>query len=139
MTAQPHHHRAHPDHHPDEPVVMTITPAGHAALDRAAAHLAAAIDTDTPESIAQGLAALYGLDIEHLAEFSGSDAEGRGGAEPWPGLRPATDAVYADGWRMQLPGWWPHRPDEPHDCHRQGHWTRDGSQLVLACCGLNAT
>ncbi len=142
MSAQPHHLPAHPDHL-DEPVVMTLTPAGHAALDRVAAHLAAAIDTDTPESIAEGLAALYGLDISQLVDLHdiSQDATGQdgGGAGRWPVLRPATDRVYADGWRMQLPGWWPHRPDEPHDCHRQGHWTRDGSQLVLACCGMDAT
>lgn len=144
MSAQPQHIADHPDFL-DEPVVLTITPAGHAALDRVAAHLAAAIDTDTPESIANGLAALYGLNIAVLVDLvdtgHNTPVQDGGGAEAggWPVLRPATDRVYADGWRMQLTGWWPHRPDEPHDCHRQGHWTRDGSQLVLACCGLDAT
>ncbi len=47
--------------------------------------------------------------------------------------------IYAAGWRQQLPGTWPHYPDEPHHCHTAGHWTRDGRQLVLACCGLDAT
>jgi hypothetical protein len=133
MSAQTHAHQQRD--------VLTITPAGHAALDRVAAHLAAAIDASTPESIAAGLAVLYRLDISDLADnaLDEEPPESGGVVGPHPPLRPATDRVYADGWRMQLPGWWPHRPDEPHHCHRQGHWTRDGSQLVLACCGLDAT
>lgn len=46
--------------------------------------------------------------------------------------------IYADGWRTQMPGSWPHYPDEPHHCYPVGHWTSDG-RLVLACCGLDAT
>lgn len=47
--------------------------------------------------------------------------------------------VYADGWRRQLPGDWPARPDEPHEHHPGGFWTRDGAQLVVSCCGLDGT
>ncbi len=78
-------------------------------------------------------------DVRQALRRAAADGGGAGPAgEDHPVLRPATDRVYADGWRMQLPGWWPHRPDEPHDCHQQGHWTRDG-RLVLSCCGLDAT
>lgn len=41
--------QTHPHHE-----ALPITAAGHAALDRVAAHLAAAIDTSTPQSIANG-------------------------------------------------------------------------------------
>ena len=47
--------------------------------------------------------------------------------------------VYADGWRRQLPGDWPSRPDEFHEHRRYGFWTRDGAQLVVSCCGLEVT
>jgi hypothetical protein len=93
---------AHAQRRPD---VLTITPAGHAALERVAAHLAAAIDTSTPATIAKGLAALYRLEVTALLDAEPEPPAHAGGvAGRYPPLTPATDRGYADGRRMQLPG-----------------------------------
>jgi hypothetical protein len=143
MTAQPEHQ----PHGQDDPHVWNLTLAGHAALDRLAAQLADAIDTSTPESIADGLAALYVPDLYVLfdhVQVSDEDRDivwpARAGTGPYAPLKPhAPGVVWADGFRQQLPGWWPHYPDEGHRHHRSGFWTRDGEQLVLTCCGIDGT
>ena len=143
MTAQPLHQ---PDQ-PDQSTVWNLTPAGHAALDRLAAQLGDAIDVSTPESIAEGLAALYNPDLHVLfdhvevREEDGDDAcPARDVTSPYAPLKPhAPGVVWADGFRQQLPGWWPHYPDEAHRHYQSGFWTRDGDQLVVTCCGIDGT
>jgi hypothetical protein len=142
MTAQPEHQ----PHGQDDPHVWNLPPAGHAALDRLAAQLADAIDTSTPESIADGLAALYVPDLYVLfdhVEVTDEEEIGclsREVAGPYAPLKPyAPRVVWADGFRQQLPGWWPHYPDEAHWHHRSGFWTRGGEQLVVTCCGIDGT
>jgi hypothetical protein len=76
--------------------------------------------------------AAYALDINTAATRL------RTGSPPEADKPAIPGRVWADGWRQQLPGSWPHYPDQPHYCHRAGHWTRD-SRLVLSCCGLDAT
>ena len=140
MTAQPMHQ-------PHDPDVWNLTPEGHAALDRLAATLGDAIDVSTPESIAEGLAALYVPDLHVLfdhVQVSDEDwngiRPGREVAGPYAPLKPhAPGVVWADGFRQQLPGWWPHYPDEAHRHYHAGFWTRDGEQLVVTCCGIDGT
>jgi hypothetical protein len=134
MTAQPLHQ-------PDQPIAWKLTPAGHAALDRLAEQLADAIDTSTPESLAEGHAALYAPDlhvmfdhVEVIDEPVPTTVALLLADKPYlPGV------VWADGFRQQLPGRWPHYPGDGHEHYRAGHWTRDGEQLVFACCGLDGT
>ncbi len=140
MTAQPHDNRT------SQPLSLYLfTPAGDAALTAMADHLAAAIDTSTPESIADGLLALYRLDngaLAHLIDEADvlNQDEPAVVTGPYAPLRPSSDLIiWFDGFRKQLPGWWPHRPNERHLHYRQGYWTRDGEQLVLSCCGIDGT
>lgn len=57
----------------------------------------------------------------------------------YQGLKPARTHVYADGWRRQCPGWWPHYPDDGHEHYSAGHWDRRGHHLYISCCGLDGT
>lgn len=91
----------------------------------------------TPETLPGVLQHVLSASLDELCDALEAIDERRG--ERAQTLKPAQAGVFADGWRTQLPGWWPYRPDEPHSCHTSGHWTRDGRTLVLACCGLDAT
>ncbi len=125
---------AHHDHAP----VVTFTPAGHAALDALAETIVNRMG-QTPEEIATVLEEVLHAPIDALTEAFTVIAAELDQRRHRSADKPAdTDVVWADGWRTQLPGYWPYYPHEPHHCYPAGHWTRDG-RLVLACCGLDAT
>ncbi len=95
---------------------------------------------DDPRSVRRCLHSAFDLPVAVYAQDIRDAADRlRRTARPTASKPAVPGRVWVDGWRQQLPGSWPYYPDEPHYCHPAGHWTRDGSQLVLACCGLDAT
>ncbi len=134
MSTQPH-----TEPRAGDAAVAVFTPQGLRVLDALADVLVNRM-AKTPEGIARVLDEVLHAPLDDLCCALDAVHAGLDARHPTKADKPArAGVVYADGWRQQLPGTWPHYPDEPHHCYTAGHWTRDGSQLVLACCGLDAT